>query len=92
MEKRLEVVEKRTASRNVISEDQADIVRAKVLALADMMAERDPDPAKQEYYQGVYRVLHTHFDVGSYKRIRNQDYEAVLEFLEGGRNRILSHQ
>jgi hypothetical protein len=28
--------------------------------------------------------------VGSYKRIRNQDYEAVLEFLEGWRNRILS--
>lgn len=90
IEKRLGVVEERTAPRNVISEDQADIIRAKVLALADMMAERDPDPTKQQYYQGVYRTLYTHFDVGSYKRIRNQDYEAVLEFLEGWRNRILS--
>ena len=91
-EKRLVMVEGRTAPRNAIGEDQADIVRAKVLALADMMAERDPDPAKKQYYQGVYRTLYTHFDVGSYKRIRNQDFEAVLEFLEGWRNRILADE
>ncbi|MCI0560564.1 MAG: ORF6C domain-containing protein [Nitrososphaera sp.] len=90
IEKRLQVVETRTEPRNIISEDQADIVKAKVLALADMMAEHDPDPTKKQYYQGVYRTLYIHFDVGSYKRISNKDYEAVLQFLEGWRNRILA--
>lgn len=90
LEKRVRVVEERTSPRNVVTEEQADSIKAAVLALSNLIAERDPDPAKKTYYQQVYNTLYTHFQVSSYTRIRQRDYEAVLAFLEGWRNLILA--
>lgn len=88
--RRLKVVEERTSPRNVVSEDEADVIRAAVMSLANLIAERSPDAAQKEYYQAVYATLYSHFSVSSYKRIKRGDYEAVLEFLEAWKNRILS--
>ena len=90
LEKRLRTVEERTSSRGVVSEEQAETIRSAVLALANLMAERDPDPSQKTYYQTVYGTMYAHFSVSSYKRIRQSDYEAVLAFLEGWKNRILA--
>lgn len=94
VERRLQAVEDRTAPRGVVSEDEADEVRAKVVALANLIVEQQAKDKKGKTqrapYQTVYHTVYTHFSVSSYKRIRKEDYEKVLEFLDGWKNRILA--
>jgi hypothetical protein len=95
VERRLQVVEERTDPRGVVSEDEADEIKAKVVALANLIAEqqaKDEKSKKQKRspYQTVYSTVYTHFSASSYKRIRKADYEKVLEFLDGWKNRILA--
>lgn len=93
VERRLKAVEERTAPRNVVNEDEADEIKAKVVALANLIAEqqaKDEKSKKQQRspYQTVYHTVYTHFNVSSYKRIRKADFEKVLEFLDGWKNRV----
>lgn len=95
IERRLKVVEERTAPRGVVSEDEADEIRAKIVALANLITEQQADDKKGKKqqripYQAVYNTVYTQFSVSSYKRIRKGDYEKVLEFLDGWKNRILA--
>jgi len=97
VERRLQVVEERTAPRGAVSEDEADEIRAKVVALANLIAEqqaKDEKSKKQQRapYQTVYHTVYTHFSVSSYKRIRKEDYDKVLEFLDGWKNRLLTSE
>jgi hypothetical protein len=93
VERRLQMVEERTAPRNVVSEDEGDEIRAKVIALANLIAEQqaeDEESKKQKRapYQTVYHTVYTLFSISSYKRVRKEDFEKVLEFLDGWKNRI----
>jgi hypothetical protein len=95
IERRLQVVEGRAAPRGIVSEDEADEIRAKIVALANLIVEqqaKDEKSKKQQRapYQTVYHTVYTHFSVSSYKRIRQEDYEKVLDFLDGWKNRILT--
>ncbi|MFQ5419014.1 MAG: phage antirepressor N-terminal domain-containing protein [Anaerolineae bacterium] len=97
VERRLQVVEERTAPRGVVSEDEADEIRAKVVALANLIVEQQAEDEKSKKqqrapYQTVYHTVYTHFSVSSYKRIRKEDYGKVLEFLDGWKNRILASE
>lgn len=94
VERRLQVVEERTSPRTIISEDEADDIKAKVVALANLIAEQQASDEKSKKqkrspYQTVYGTVYTHFSVSSYKQIRKQDYERVLEFLDGWKNRLM---
>jgi len=93
VERQLQMVEERTAPRNVVSEDEGDEIRAKVIALANLIAEQqaeDEESKKQKRapYQTVYHTVYTLFSISSYKRVRKEDFEKVLEFLDGWKNRI----
>lgn len=93
VERRLKVVEERTAPRNAVSEDEADEIRAKVIALANLIAEQQAEDEKGKKqqrapYQTVYHTVYTLFSVSSYKRVRKEDFEKVLEFLDSWKNRI----
>jgi hypothetical protein len=93
VERRLQMVEERTAPRNVVSEDEGDEIRAKVIALANLIAEQQVEDEKDNKqkrapYQTVYHTVYTLFSISSYKRVRKEDFEKVLEFLDGWKNRI----
>ncbi len=97
VERRLQVVEERTSPRAIISEDEADAIKAKVIALANLITEEQATDEKSKRqkrspYQTVYGTVYTHFSVSSYKQIRKQDYERVLEFLDGWKNRLTSSE
>jgi hypothetical protein len=57
--------------------------------LAALLQEQGPG---QNTYQSVFSELYRRFGVSSYKAIRQEQYEAVLSFLEEWRQRISSGQ
>ena len=85
LQRRLATVEERTAPRATISEDQADVLKAEITALAELLTDHEPG---KNHFQSVYRVVYQQFSVSSYKRIRNDDYDDVLQFLRAWQARI----
>jgi hypothetical protein len=50
-------------------------------ALAVVAAMREVEPGKN-HYQGIFAELHRRFRVSSYKNVHQNQYQAVLDFLD----------
>jgi hypothetical protein len=79
IERRLTIVEERTAEDTAISEAQAAEIANRVRAIAKTLAEHD---RSKNHYQGVFGELYRRFRVSTYKSIRQEQYAAVLAFLD----------
>ena len=79
IERRLTRVEERTAEDAAISDAQAAEIANRVRAIAKALAEHDKS---KNHYQGVFGELYRRFRVSTYKNIRQEQYSAVLAFLE----------
>lgn len=75
---RLGTVEDKLHPHAYITDDQAAHVSAVVKALAEMLTRQQG----KNQYQGVFAELHRRFGVASYKHIRQEQYSAVLKFLD----------
>jgi hypothetical protein len=76
---RLGVLEDKLHPSAYITDTQAAEVSNRVKALAELLTGKD---ASKNHYQGIFGELYRRFGVTSYKTIRIEQYEAVLEFLE----------
>jgi P22_AR N-terminal domain/ORF6C domain len=79
IQRRLGVVERKLYPPALITDDQAEEVSASVKALAELITSKDPS---KNHYQGIFAELYRRFGVSSYKNIRLDHYEKVLQFLE----------
>lgn len=85
IEQRLTRVEERTAEDAAISDAQAAEIASRVRAIAKALAEHD---RSKNHYQGVFGELYRRFRVSTYKHIRQEQYGAVLAFLEEWHSQI----
>jgi P22_AR N-terminal domain/ORF6C domain len=83
IQRRLTVVERRFHPQALISDEQAEEISSTVKALAELLTSHDP--SKKNHYQGIFAELYRRFGVSSYKNIRLEHYEKVLQFLEDWR-------
>jgi hypothetical protein len=72
---------------NDIPTTKATELSERVKALATLMTERG---TKDNHYQGVFAELYRRFGVRSYKTLTNEQYAAVMTFLEQWRQAVLS--
>lgn len=79
LEKRLKTVEQTTSPKSVITNEQATEISNRVKALAEFLTGKYPG---KNHYQGIFGELYRRFGVSSYKLIRQEQYQAVLDFLE----------
>jgi hypothetical protein len=79
IERRLTRVEERTAEDAIISDAQAAEIANRVRAIAKALTAHDPS---KNHYQGVFGELYRRFQVSTYKHIRQEQYAAVLAFLD----------
>lgn len=87
LQRRLSVVEGRVAPVSYISDEQAAQVSSAVKGLAGLLGEKDG----KSHYQEVFSELYRRFGLSSYKLVRREQYEAVLQFLEEWRQRTLTN-
>lgn len=85
LERRLSVVEQRTEPAAYITNAQAAEVSNQVKALAEILTSKD---TSKNHYQGIFGELYRRFGVSSYKLIRQEQYQAVLTFLDRWRRTI----
>ncbi len=83
IQRRLTVVERRFHPQALISDEQAEGISSTVKALAELLTSHDS--SKKNHYQGIFAELYRRFGVSSYKNIRLEHYEKVLQFLEDWR-------
>lgn len=76
---RLGEVEDQLHPGSFITNAQANEVSVKVKALAETLTSTE---RTKNHYQGIFGELYRRFQVSSYKLIRQEQYEAVLEFLD----------
>jgi hypothetical protein len=84
-ERRLGTIEKKLSPTTLISDDQAETISSTVKALAELLTAKDPS---KNHYQGIFSELYRRFGVSSYKNIRLERYEQVLNFLEDWRQSL----
>ena len=63
----------------IISEAQASVIVNTVKALAEYLTTKNP---KKNHYQSIFGELSRRFQVGTYRRIKQADYPAVLALLD----------
>jgi primosomal protein N'' len=85
LNRRLSAVETRITPASYIGDDQAQEIATQVKALAELLTAQE---GKKNHYQGVFAELYRRFGVSSYKLIRQDQYEAVLQFLEEWRRAV----
>jgi hypothetical protein len=76
---RLGELEDRLHPATFITEAQANEVSVKVKALAEALTSKDK---AKNHYQGIFGELYRRFQVASYKMIRQEQYTAVITFLD----------
>lgn len=79
IQRRLGVVERKLLPATLITDEQAEEVSASVKALAEFITSKT---SGKNQYQGIFAELYRRFGVSSYKNIRLDQYEKVLQFLE----------
>src|SRR5579859_7073487 len=84
-DRRLKTLEKQISPATRISDDQAENISATVKALAELMNAKAPG---KNHYQGIFSELYRRYGVSSYKNIRLEQYEKVLQFLEDWRQSL----
>jgi hypothetical protein len=86
LQRRLSSVERRVVPTSVISEEQAAEISVAVKALAELISGKD---TTKNHYQGIFGELYRRYGISSYKLIRQEDYQAVQQFLEDWRQSLL---
>jgi hypothetical protein len=89
LEKRLTTVEQNTSTTSAITNTQATEISNRVKALAELLTRTHPG---KNHYQGIFGELYRRFGVSSYKLIRQEQYQAVLDFLERWRKTSLKER
>ncbi len=79
IERRMKDVEQRISPKSAITNEQATHISNEVKALAELLTHKD---ASKNHYQGIFGELYRRFGVSSYKLIRQEQYQSVLDFLE----------
>ena len=82
VEVRLGVLEDRLHPAAYVTDEQATQVSNQVKALAELLSRTEHG---KNHYQGIFAELYRRFGVSSYKLIRQDQYTAVLRFLEDWR-------
>ncbi len=82
VEIRLDLLEDQLRPTASITDAQATEVSNQVKSLAELLTSTQ---AGKNHYQGIFAELYRRFGVSSYKLIRQQQYDAVLAFLEDWR-------
>ncbi|HFQ93127.1 MAG TPA: hypothetical protein ENK32_03890 [Anaerolineae bacterium] len=77
--RRITALEQRLAPNQAITDAQAADVAEKVKALAMFLTAQDNS---KNHFQSIYNELYRRFRVTSYKTIRQEQYQAVLDFLD----------
>ncbi len=77
--RRITALEQRLAPNQAITDAQAADVAEKVKALAMFLTSRGDS---KNHFQSIYNELYRRFRVTSYKTIRQEQYQAVLDFLD----------
>ncbi len=77
--KRITAIERQLSPRNAITTEQAADVSEKVKAVAMALTEQNPD---KNHFQAIFAELHRRYRVSSYKDIRQDQYQPVLDFLD----------
>lgn len=78
-DRRISALERQLAPRNAISDEQAADIAEKVKALAMALTEED---SSKNHFQAIFAELYRRFRTSSYKNIRQEQYHAVLSFLD----------
>jgi hypothetical protein len=89
LEKRLTTVEQTTSTKSAITNPQATEISNQVKALAEILTKTHPG---KNHYQGIFGELYRRFGVSSYKLVRQEQYQAVLDFLERWRKTALKER
>lgn len=76
---RLDALEERLAPADFITEAQAAELTMLVRAMAQALTAHDPT---RNHYQGVFAELYRRFQVTSYKLVRQEQFPAVVAFLQ----------
>lgn len=84
-DRRLTDLEEHLQPTAYISETQAAEIASQVKALATRMTECD---RSKNHYQGVFAELYRRFGVSTYKHIHQEQYGAVLNFLDEWRRAV----
>ena len=79
---RLGVLEEKLQPAAYITEAQATDVSNQVKALAELLTTKE---TAKNHYQGIFAELYRRFGVSSYKLIRQEQFAAVLHFLDDWR-------
>lgn len=85
IQRRLGTVEGKLSPTVLVTEDQAETISSTVKALAELMTEKAPG---KNHYQGIFSELYRRYGVSSYKNIRLDHYEKVIQFLEDWRKAV----
>ena len=86
-DQRLSTVEEHIHPTAYISDAQATEIASQVKALAQRLTEHDPS---KNHYQGVFAEIYRRFGVSTYKHVRQEQYAAVLTFLDEWQNAVPS--
>jgi transposase len=78
-ERRIRALEQRLSPMAMLTDEQAADVQQAVMALANTLSEYDPT---KNQYQAVFAELKRRFRTSSYKTIRQDNYQTVLNFLD----------
>jgi hypothetical protein len=89
LEKRLKTVEETTSTTSAITNTQATEISNQVKALAEILTKTHPG---KNHYQGIFGELYRRCGVSSYKLVRQEQYQAVLDFLERWRKTALKER
>ncbi len=79
LEQRLAPLERQISPHEAITDEQASDIAQKVKAVGMMLTEED---SSRNQFQAIFSELHRRFRVTSYKNIRQNQYQAVLDFLD----------
>jgi hypothetical protein len=78
-EKRLNLIEQKLAPREAITDEQASDIAEKVRAISMALTEKDNS---KNHFQAIFGELHRRYRVTSYKNVRQNQYQEVLDFLD----------
>jgi len=79
----VKALEQRLAPGNVLTEEQAAEVSDQVKTVAEALTARDvaAGVAARDWYGSIYRTLYKRYNVAGYRRIRQEQFVAVLSWL-----------
>ncbi len=85
IQRRLSVVERKVSPAASITDEQATDISNQVKALAELLTKKD---SSKNHYQSIFGEIYRRFRVSSYKLIHQDQYQAVLDFLEDWRKTV----